>query len=102
VEPQLSLFNAGKGAGHWFETDELYKMWEDLLQITDPKAYDEQLRKIGNYKFENFEIIPLFDVYIEVVVNPKIIKGWPFPGWDGGDIGHTYLISACKQEQPCK
>ena len=21
---------------------------------------------------------------------------------DGGDIGHTYLISACKQEQPCK
>jgi peptide/nickel transport system substrate-binding protein len=102
VEPQLSLFNAGKGAGHWFETDEIYKMWEDLLQITDPKAYDEQLRKIGNYKFENFEIIPLFDVYIEVVVNPKIIKDWPFSGWDGGDVGHTYLISACKQEKPCK
>ena len=26
--------------------------------MSDPKAYDEQLRKIGNYKFENFEIIP--------------------------------------------
>src|SRR5262245_5679738 len=102
VEPQLSLFNAGKGAGHWFETDEIYKMWEDLLQITDPKAYDEQLRKIGNYKFENFEIVPLFDVYIEVVVNPKIINDWPFSGWDGGDIGHTFLIGACKQEKPCK
>jgi len=102
VEPQLSLFNAGKGAAHWFETDEIYKMWEDLLQITDPKAYDEQLRKIGNYKFENFEIVPLFDVYIEVVVNPKIINDWPFSGWDGGDVGHTFLISACKQEKPCK
>jgi ABC-type transport system substrate-binding protein len=102
VEPQISLFNAGKGTAHWFETDELYKMWEDLLQISDPKAYDEQLRKIGNYKFENFEIIPLFDVYIEVLVNPNIIKDWPFAGWDGGDIGHTYLISACKKEQPCK
>ncbi len=102
VEAQIAGFNAGKGLAHWYEDDTIYKMWEDLLQIADPKAYDEQLRKIGNYKFENFEIIPLFDVYIEVVVNPKIIKDWPFSGWDGGDMGHTFLISACKQEQPCQ
>jgi ABC-type transport system substrate-binding protein len=102
VEPQISLFNAGKGVGHWFEDDTIYGMWEELLQISDPKGFDAQLRRIGNYKFENFEIIPLFDVHIEVVVNPKIIKDWPFSGWDGGDIGHTFLISACKQEKPCK
>lgn len=102
VEPQVALFNAGKGTVHWFETDELYKMWEDLLQMSEPAAADAQLRKIGNYKFENFEIIPLFDVYIEVVVNPKIINDWPFSGWDGGDLGHTFLISACKQDKPCK
>jgi ABC-type transport system substrate-binding protein len=102
VEPQIALFNAGKGVGHWFEDDTIYGMWEELLQIADPKAYDAQLRKIGNYKFENFEIIPLFDVHIEVVVNPKIVKDWPFSGWDGGDIGHTFLISACKQATPCK
>ncbi len=102
VEAQISLFNAGKGISHWFESDDIYQMWEDLLQMVDPKAADAQLRKIGNYKFDNFEIIPLFDVYIEVVVNPKIIKDWPFSGWDGGDMGHTFLISACKQEQPCQ
>ena len=102
VEAQIAAFNAGKATPHWYEDDTIYKMWEDLLQITDSKAYDEQLRKIGNYKFESFEIIPLFDVYIEVVVTPKIIKDWPFSGWDGGDMGHTFLISACKQEQPCK
>jgi ABC-type transport system substrate-binding protein len=102
VEPQIALFNAGKGVGHWFEDDTIYRMWEELLQITDPKAYDAQLRRIGNYKFENFEVMPLFDVRIEVVVNPKIIKDWPFSGWDGGDVGHTFLISACKQETPCK
>jgi ABC-type transport system substrate-binding protein len=102
VEPQIALFNAGKGVGHWFEDDTIYGMWEELLQMSDPKAAAAQLRKIGNYKFENFEIIPLFDVYIEVVANPKIIKDWPFSGWDGGDIGHTFLISACKQEKPCK
>jgi peptide/nickel transport system substrate-binding protein len=102
VESQIALFNAGKGTPHMFETDEIYKMWEDLLQMSDPAERDAQLRKIGNYKFESFEIIPLFDVYIEVVVNPKIIDDWAFSGWDGGDIGHTWRITACKQEKPCK
>ncbi len=102
VEAQLSVFNVGKGLPHMFETDELYKMWEELLQITDLKARDEQLRKIGNYKLESFETIPLFDVFIEVIVDPKIVQDWAFSGWDGGDIGHTWLIKACKQPTPCK
>jgi len=68
----------------------------------NPKASDALLRKIGNYKFENFETIPLFGVPIEVVVDPKIIEDWAFSGWDGGDLGHTWLIKACKQEKPCK
>jgi peptide/nickel transport system substrate-binding protein len=102
VEPQLAVFNTGKGVPKIFESDELYKMWEELLQISDLKARDAQLRKIGNYKFENFETIPLFHVFIEVIVDPKIVADWPFPGWDGGDIGHTWLIQACKQEKPCR
>jgi ABC-type transport system substrate-binding protein len=102
VEPQIALFNAGKGTPHTYEDDTIYKMWEDLLQMSDPAERDAQLRKIGNYKFEQFEIIPLFDVYIEVVVSPKVVEDWIFSGWDGGDIGHTFLIKACKQETPCK
>jgi peptide/nickel transport system substrate-binding protein len=102
VEPQLAVFNTGKGLPHQFETDELYKMWEELLQLSEPKARDAQLRKIGTYKFENFETIPLFNVFIEVIVDPKIVADWPFPGWDGGDVGHTWLIQACKQEKPCR
>ena len=102
VESQIAAFNAGKGLPHMFETDEIYKMWEDLLQMSDPAQRDAQLRKIGNYKFEQFEIIPLFDVFIEVIVDPKIVEDWAFSGWDGGDLGHTWLIKACKQEKPCK
>jgi ABC-type transport system substrate-binding protein len=102
IEPQLAVFNVGKGIVHMFETDELYQMWEDLWQLADPQAVDAQLRKIGNYKFENFEAIPLFNVGIEVIVDPKVVAAWPFPGWDGGDIGHTWLIKACTQNTPCK
>jgi ABC-type transport system substrate-binding protein len=102
IEPQIALFNAGKGQPHMFETDEIYKMWEDLLQISDPAARDAQLRKIGNYKFEQFETIPLFNVFIEVVVDPKIVEDWAFSGWDGGDLGHTWLIKACKRPTSCR
>jgi hypothetical protein len=49
-----------------------------------------------------FEIMPLFAVFIEVVVDPSIVDDWAFPGWDGGDIGHTWRITACKQEKSCR
>ena len=102
VESQIAGFNAGKNPAHMYEDDTIYTMWEELLQIADPKKVDEHLRKIGNYKFEQFEIIPLFNVSIEVVMNPKVVADWPFPGWDGGDVGHTWLLQACKEEKACK
>jgi ABC-type transport system substrate-binding protein len=102
VEAQIALFNGGGSSVHSYEDDTIYAMWQDLLQIVDPEKRDAQLRKIGNYKFESFEIIPLFDVFIEVLVDPKIVADWAFPGWDGGDIGHVWRITACKQEKPCK
>jgi ABC-type transport system substrate-binding protein len=102
IEAQIAVFNAGKGTPHQFESDELYGMWEQLLQTSDAKAVDDLLRKIGNYKFENFETIPLFDVHIEVVLDPKVVEDWAFSGWDGGDVGHTWMIKACKQDKPCK
>src|SRR4029453_12843794 len=101
VEAQIALFNTNGGV-HMFEDDKIYKMWEDLLQMADPTARDAQLRKIGNYKFEQFESIPLFYEHIEVVVDPKIVEDWAFSGWDGGDLGHTWLIKACKQGKRCK
>ena len=103
VEPQISAVQRRQGHSRTcLRPMKSTRCGKTCCRCPTRRQCDAQLRKIGNYKFENFEIIPLFDVYIEVVVNPKIIEDWPFSGWDGGDIGHTYLISACKQEKPCK
>ncbi len=102
VEPQIAAFNAGKAIIHQFEDDTIYAMWQELVQTADETKRDKILRRIGNYKFENFETIPLFHVFIEVILDPKIVADWVFPGWDGGDIGHTWRIYACKQAGPCK
>ena len=102
VESQIALFNAGKGTPHMYEDDTTLQDVGRPAPDLRPAARDAQLRKIGNYKFEQFEIIPLFDVFIEVVLDPKVVEDWAFSGWDGGDLGHTWFIKACKQEKPCK
>ena len=52
-------------------------------------------------KFEQFESIPLFEVFIEAILDPNIVNTRVFPGWNGGDIGHTWLVYACKTVDPC-
>jgi hypothetical protein len=29
-------------------------------------------------------------------------RPWLPAGWDGGDLGHTWRITACNQEKPCQ
>jgi ABC-type transport system substrate-binding protein len=101
VETQISGFNAGYNIIHQYETDELFNKWDELRNTAELDERDRLLREIGNIKFENFETIPLFEVFIEVIFDPNIVQTWIFPGWDGGDIGHTWLIYACKTVDPC-
>ena len=102
VEVQISAFNAGNALVHMYETDDLYEKWLTLVNTADLDERDVLLREIGNIKFESFEILPFFEVFIEVIVNPEFVDDWAFPGWDGGDIGHTWRITACKQATPCR
>ena len=101
VETQIAGFNAGYNVSHQYETDELFDKWDELRNTAPLDERDKLLREIGNIKFEQFESIPLFEVFIEVIYDPNIVQTWIFPGWDGGDIGHTWLVYACKTVDPC-
>lgn len=102
VETQIAGFNAGYNATHMFETDELFDLWESLGEIGDLTERDNVLREIGNIKFNSFENIPMYEVFIEFMLDPEFVDNWVFPGWDAGNIGHTWLITACKQVNPCR
>ncbi len=101
VETQIAGFNAGYNVTHQYETDELFELWDKLRNTADLGERDAILREIGNVKFEQFENVPMFEVFIEAILDPNIVDNWIFPGWDGGDVGHTWLITACKTEDPC-
>src|SRR5439155_14463665 len=68
---------------------------KSLTDLDDaPRATHHPARRVpsgrrGRLRESPF-MSPLFDVFIEVVVDPKIVADWPFPGWDGGDVGHTW------------
>ena len=102
VETQIAGFNAGYNISHQYETDELFDKWDELRNTADLGERDALLREIGNIKFNSVENIPFFEVFIEVIMDPAIVDDWVFPGWDGGDIGHTWRITACKQVNPCR
>jgi len=49
--------NAGKGQPHFFEDDTIYKCGKTCSRSPTRRPRKCSLRKIGNYKLENFEVI---------------------------------------------
>jgi peptide/nickel transport system substrate-binding protein len=97
VEAQMMLFNTHKDDGGvvWmYETKELRDLYHTLQTTMDPNERAKVLIQMGNIKFYEHEWIPLFWVPIETIVDPKIICAWPFPGWEGGDLGSNEEIEA--------
>jgi peptide/nickel transport system substrate-binding protein len=96
-EAQMMLFNTHKDDGGvvWmYETKELRDLYHTLQTTMDPNERAKVLIQMGNIKFYEHEWIPLFWVPIETIVDPKIICAWPFPGWEGGDLGSNEEIEA--------
>ncbi len=96
-EAQMMLFNTHKDDGGvvWmYETKELRDLYHTLQTTMEPDERAKILIQMGDIKFYEHEWIPLFWVPIETIVDPKIICAWPFPGWEGGDLGSNELIEA--------
>ena len=95
VEAQIMLFNTPKedgGVVFMYETAELQDLYHQLQVTVDPVEREKVLYQIGDIKFYHHEWIPLFWVPIETIVNTEYICEWPFPGWEGGDLGSNELI----------
>ena len=78
-----------------------YQGWEDdwtsarvseMLGSFNGEERDRVARKVFNYLFEQYNDIPLFQVFTQVAVNPEVVSGWQFPGVTSSGIGHYHLI----------
>ena len=78
-----------------------YQGWEDdwtsahvsaMIGSFDAEERDRIARKVFNYLFEQYNDVPLFQVFTQVAVNPEVVSGWQFPGVTSSGLGHYHLI----------
>jgi ABC-type transport system substrate-binding protein len=69
-----------KGPVHFFESAFIDQRYEQYIATADPQEQDRLLREIGNHLFEEYATLPLFWLYTEFVVNPKVVADYKTSG----------------------
>jgi ABC-type transport system substrate-binding protein len=83
-----------KATGHNFEDEFIDKHYETLTQTIKPEERQSLARMIGDHLYDEFADMPLFWFANEVVVNPKVIAGWIYPGMAAGRSTHFDRVQA--------
>ena len=82
-----------------------YQGWEDdwtstrineLVNSVDAAERDQIARRMFNYLFEQYNDIPLFEVFTRIPYNPEVVSGWQFPGVTTAGYSHYHLIKAAR------
>jgi ABC-type transport system substrate-binding protein len=96
VEDWMRISYYSKGTGHHFEDEFLDKNYLTLTQTVNPEERQRLARAIGDHVYDEFADIPLLWFYNEVVVNPKVVADWSYPGIGAGRSTHFHLLKAVK------
>ena len=65
---------------------------KELGRVLDPGERARLLREIGDHKSTEFAEMPLFWLFAEVAVNPRVIAEYVFPGSIPGFYTHLEYI----------
>jgi peptide/nickel transport system substrate-binding protein len=68
---------------HFFERDTIDTLYEKLVPETDFAKRDQYLREAGNYIFEEYATLPLFWLFTDFTINPKVVADYPTSGLAG-------------------
>jgi ABC-type transport system substrate-binding protein len=96
VEDWIRIAHYSKGTGHSFEDEFIEERYLSLIQSVNSDERNRLAREIGDHLYDEFADIPLIWFYNEVVVNPKVVAGWQYPGLGAGRSTHFHLLKAAK------
>jgi ABC-type transport system substrate-binding protein len=65
---------------HFFESAFTDQKYEQYTATANPQEQDQLLREIGNHLFDEYATLPLFWLYTEFVVNPKVVADYKTSG----------------------
>jgi ABC-type transport system substrate-binding protein len=96
VEDWIRVSYYSKGPNHHFEDEFIDKHYIALRDSVDPEERQRLARAIGDHLFDEFADIPLLWFYNEVVVNPKVVADWQYPGLGAGRSTHFHMLKAAR------
>jgi ABC-type transport system substrate-binding protein len=96
AEEWIRVSYYSKDKAHHFEDEFIDKHYLALAQSVNPEERQRLARAIGDHLFAEFADIPLFWFANEVVVNPKVVADWVYPGIAAGRSTHFHLVKTTK------
>jgi ABC-type transport system substrate-binding protein len=90
-----TIWNSGvTHIGNGVESQKMDTVLRQIAVTIDPAKQEELWRQAGNAGYEEFMNAPLFWLPTEVVVNPKVVAEWTWPGGITGAWTHIVGIKA--------
>ncbi len=93
----IPVYFLTKSTAHGFQTAELDAFWEELGRTVPREERARIFREMGDILYNEFGLIQLFALSSEIVVNPKFIAEYKFPGDISGFFTHLEGVKTVPQ-----
>jgi ABC-type transport system substrate-binding protein len=93
----LRIFFASEPHGfvYGYEDDFINEQYNCLRESVDAEEREQCARAAGDYIFEQYAMLPMFQITFDMTVNPEFIADWQFPGVGSAHPTHEHNIKAC-------
>ena len=78
-----------------FEHDVLNENYNCLRESVDADVREACARTGGDFIFDEYAMIPLFQITFDMTIDPEFISGWQYPGVGSAHPTHSHNIRAC-------
>jgi len=83
------------GFFHGFEHDYINENFVCLRDSVDAQVRDDCARKIGDFIYDEYASLPMFQQTFDMVIDPEYISDWQYPGVGSAHPTHVHNIRAC-------
>ena len=93
----LRIFFASEPHGfvYGFEHDVLNENYNCLRESVDADEREVCARAGGDFIFDEYAMVPLFQITFDMTIDPEFISGWQYPGVGSAHPTHSHNIRAC-------
>ena len=79
-----------------YESDTLDALVRDLVSERDPDERERLAAEAFRYMYTNYVDMPLAALGFDMMVDPKVVADWTFPGATTNSVSHWHLIKAAQ------